>query len=147
MASVVVVRRINAPADVVFHIVADPNRFAKAIAGVTKLEFLSKTTTGVGTRFRQTRVMKGKSSTMDFDVTEYVKNQRVRIVNETDGNVWDSVFTVAPDGNATTLTMRMDTKSEKLFPRIMMPLICILIRKAVEGDLDAVKAACERHGS
>ena len=147
MASVVVVRSINAPADTVFQTVADPNRFVKAIAGVTKLEFLSKTTSGVGTRFRQTRVMKGKPSTMDFDITEYVKNQRVRIVNETDGNVWDSVFTVEPDGNATKLTMRMETKSERLFVRLMMPLICMLIKKAVAGDMNAVKAMCERRGN
>jgi len=144
MATVTVVRAIKAPPDVVFRTVADPRQFAKAIAGVTGLEFLSKTTAGVGTRFRQTRVMKGKSSTMDFEVTEYVKDQRVRIVNETHGTIWDSVFTVERDGDATTLTMRMDTKSERLLPRIMMPLICLLIKKAVEGDMDAVKASCER---
>ena len=147
MATVIVERRIRAPADVVFQTVADPGQFAKAIAGVTKLEFLSKTTSGAGTRFRQTRVMKGKSSTMDFDITEYVRNQRVRIVNETHGTVWDSVFTVEPDGNATKLTMRMDTKSEDRFTRLMMPLICMLIKKAVGGDMDAVKAMCERRGN
>jgi hypothetical protein len=84
---------------------------------------------------------------MDFEVTEYVKNQRARIVNETHGTIWDSVFTVEPDGDATKLTMRMDTTSEQLLPRLMMPLICVLIRRAVESDLDAVKVACERRGA
>jgi len=143
MACVTIARTINSPAEVVFRTVAEPEQFAKAIVGVTKLEFLSKTTSGVGTCFRQTRVMKGKSHTMDFEVAEYVKNQRVRIVNETHGTTWDSLFTLEPEGNATTLTMRMDAKSEQRMTRLLLPLVCIMVRKAVEGDMDAVRAACE----
>lgn len=31
-----------------------------------------------------------------------------------------------------------------LLPRLLMPLICLLIRKAVARDLDAIKAFSER---
>jgi len=143
MACVTVVRNISAPPDAVFHTVADPERFTKAIVGVTRLEFLTKTTSGVGTRFRQTRLMKGKPSTMDFEITEYVENQRVRIVNQTHGTVWDSVFTIEPEGATTRLTMRMDAKTEQRAVRFMLPFVCFLVRKAVGVDLDDVKAACE----
>ena len=59
-----VTRSIDAPADIVFQTVADPKRFAQAIAGVTSVELLPGPTTGVGTRFRQSRRMKDKESTM-----------------------------------------------------------------------------------
>jgi hypothetical protein len=82
LATLEIVRTIHAPAAVVFDTVADPARFAEAISGVTKLEFLSSTKSGAGTRFRQSRLMNGKEMTLDFDIAEYVPNQRVRIVNE-----------------------------------------------------------------
>ena len=144
MASITVIRNIHAPVDIVFQSVADAERFAQAITGVTKLEFLSKSTTGIGTRFRQSRAMKGKETTMDFEVTEYVKNDRVCIINETHGTIWDSLFTLEPQGLSTRLTMRMVTHSDRLLPRLLMPVICLFVRGAVERDFDALKAYCER---
>ena len=50
-----------------------------------------------------------------------------------------------PSANgSTTLTMRMDTKSRRLLPKLMMPLVCLFIRKAVEKDMDVVREFCER---
>jgi hypothetical protein len=86
VAAVTVTRDIAASTDVVFHAVADPRRFADAIGGVTKLEFLSTMTSGSGTRFRQARAF---------------------------------------------------------VQRLLMPLVCLLIRRAVAKDIDAVKAYCE----
>ncbi len=145
MATLKIVRNIHAPAAVVFDTVADPAHFAEAISGVTKLEFLSSTKSGAGTRFRQSRVMNGKEMTLDFDVTESVPNQRVRIVNEVHGTRWDSLITLTPSNALTTLTMRMDTETRPLVARLLMPLMLrLFIRKAVEKDFDAVKAYCER---
>jgi carbon monoxide dehydrogenase subunit G len=147
VAKITVVREVNAPRDVVFQTVADPRRFAHAIEGVTEVAFLSKETSGEGTRFRQTRVMNGKATAMEFEVREAVPNERVRIVNETHGTVWDSLFTFASsEGTAasTVLTMRMDTTTRPLFQRLLMPLFCLLVRKSVEEDIDAVKAFSER---
>jgi uncharacterized protein YndB with AHSA1/START domain len=145
LATLKIVRTIHAPVAAVFDTVADPAHFADAIGGVTKLEFLSATKSGAGTRFRQSRVINGKEMTLDFDVTEYVPNQRVRIVNEVHGTRWDSLITLTPSNAFTTLTMRMDTETRPLIPRLLMPLMLrLFIRKAVERDFDAVKAYCER---
>jgi hypothetical protein len=89
--------------------------------------------------------MNGKEMTFDFDVTESVPNQRVRIVNEVHGTRWDSLITLTPSNASTTLTMRMDTETRPLVPRLLMPLMLrLFIREAVERDFDAVKAFCER---
>ena len=145
MASITIVRTIHAPAAVVFKTVADPARFAQAISGVTKLEFLSSAKCGPGTRFRQSRVLNGKGMTMDFDVTDYVENERVRIVNETHGTRWDSAIALTVSGASTILTMRMDTETRPLLPRLLMPLMLrLFIGKAIGKDFDAVKAFCEK---
>jgi len=147
VASISVARKIDAPVDVVFDTIADPKRFAGAISGVTSVELLSAAASGAGTRFRQSRTVKGRETTMDFEITEAVRDQRVRIVNETHGTLWDSIFSLAPSGKSTMLTMRMDTKSRRLHQKLMMPVVMLMIRKAVEADMDALKAYCERRTS
>jgi hypothetical protein len=145
MATLRIARTIHAPTALVFKIVADPRHFAQAISGVTRIEFLSLTKCGLGTRFRQSRVLKGKEMTLDFDVTDYAENERVRIVNEIHGTRWDSVITLTPSNGSTELIMRMETTTRPLVPRLIMPLMLrLFIRKAVEKDFDAVKAFCEK---
>jgi hypothetical protein len=143
MASLTVVRTIHSPASTVFETIADPRGYAQAIDGVTNLEILPGPASGAGLRFRQSRTLSGRSGTMDFEVTEYVPDARVRIVNETHGTVWDSMFTMEPSAGGTTLRMRMDARPGRLLARLMMPIVMRMIRKAVEGDMDAVKTFSE----
>jgi len=58
------------------------------------------------------------------------------------------VITLTPSNTSTKLTMRMDTKTRPLVPRLIMPpLLRRFIRKAVEKDFDAVKAFCEKESA
>jgi uncharacterized protein YndB with AHSA1/START domain len=147
MATITVERTIHSPASTVFQTIADPRLFAQAIEGVTGVEVLPGVPSGAGLRFRQSRTIGGRSGTMDFEITEAVPDARVRIVNETHGTVWDSVFSLAPSAGGTELTMRMETRSQRLLPRLMMPIVCLMIRKAVAKDIDGVKAFCEARAS
>jgi carbon monoxide dehydrogenase subunit G len=140
----VVVRRIDAPIDVVFRTVADITQFSRALPHIVKVEFLSDTRLGVGTRFRETRLMKGKENVTELQVTEYVENDHVRLVADNHGIVWDSVFAVEPGGARTRLTMTMDTRTKRLMMKIMLVLISGMVRKAVEADMDMVRSYCEQ---
>ena len=58
------------------------------------------------------------------------------------------MVTLTPSSASTKLTMRMDTKTRPLVPRLMMPVMLrLFIRKAVEKDFDAVKAFCEKEST
>jgi carbon monoxide dehydrogenase subunit G len=129
-------RTIDAPADRVFRTVADPEEFQKAIPGGSSVEYLTPSRSGVGVKFRATRLMKGKPSTFEQEVTEFVPAEHVRLVNVTHGTVWDSTFRVRSDGRATVLTLTMDAQTERLIAR--------MVQKALDMDMDAVKAYCER---
>jgi len=144
MTRMIVRRTIDAPIDVVFKTVADINRFSQAIPHIVKVEILSDVKLGVGTRFRETRLMKGKEAVTELEVTEYTENDRVRIVADSHGTVWDTLFTVESSNGHTELTMTMDAKAFKLLPKLMNPLVKGIIKKAVAKDMDAVKAFCER---
>ena len=54
------VRTINATTDRVFRAVADPEEFQKAIVGGSSVEYLTGSRSGVGMKFRSTRLVKGK---------------------------------------------------------------------------------------
>ena len=143
MANVAVTRSIEAPVDAVFRTIAHAEQFSQAVPGILRVEFLSEVKSGVGARFRETRMMMGREASTELEVTEYVENERVRIVSEAGGALWDAVFTVVPDGEGTELKMVMDARPRTLSARMTVPLIIGTVQKAVEQDMDAVRSFCE----
>ncbi|MCY4573432.1 MAG: SRPBCC family protein [Gemmatimonadetes bacterium] len=138
-------RIISAPIDRVFDTIADPVNYTRAVPQITKVEFLTDQRNGVGTRFRETREMRGREAATELEVTEYVVNERVRLVSRAGGTVWDSVFTVTPteDGRTTRLDLVMEARPYRLLARVFVPLMKGVVAKAVAGDMDAVKAYLE----
>jgi len=137
-------RTIEATPDHVFRTVADPEEFQKAIPDGSTVEYLTPNHSGVGMKFRSTRVNKGKPATFEQEITEFVPGQRVRMINVTHGTPWDSLFSVRPDGSGTVLTLTMDALPDRLFAKVMMRLIRGMVQKALEKDMDSVKAYCEQ---
>ena len=127
----VAVRTINAPPDRVFRTVADPEEFTSQHSGV-------------GTRFRATRMSRGKPAAFDQEVVEYVAGKHVRMDNVTHGTLWIGMFDVAAQDGQSVLTLKMDSQTDRWLPRIMTRLIAPMVQKALEKDMDAVKAYCER---
>lgn len=138
-------RTIAAPADRVFAAVADVGHFSRAVPDIERVEFVSDTRAGLGTRFRETRVMRGREATVELEITEFVPPERVRFLSEAGGVQWDSVFTVTATANGEGAHLALVMEATPLtFPaRLMMPLMKGMVRKAIASDMDAVKAYCE----
>jgi len=143
MSTTTVRRTINAPVARVFDCIAHIENFSQAVPHITKVEMLSDITRGVGTRFRETRLMGRREGKTELEVTEYVENEHVRLVSDQGGTIWDTCFTVADSDGATELVMVMEARAYKLLAKLMNPLISGMIRKFIEKDMDAVKAWCE----
>ena len=62
MSRTTVSRTIDAPIERVFNAVADITEFSKALPHIVNVEFLTDSRLGVGTRFRETRLMRGKEA-------------------------------------------------------------------------------------
>ncbi len=144
MSRITVTRKIAAPVDRVFQTVSNIEGFSEAVPDILSVEFLSEQKIGVGARFKETRLMRGREASTILEVTEYVENDRVRLVTDTFGTVWDSVFTVKPDGEGTALELIMEARPYKLIPRILNPLMKGGMTKALSRDMDAVKVHCEK---
>lgn len=145
--SVATTRQIHAPRAHVFQCLARVEHFSQAVPHILSVEFLTDSRYGVGTRFRETREMNGREATTILEVTELVENDRVRMVSEAGGTTWDTLFTVTEsDGSPipVTMHMRMEAIPRTLLAHLMVPLILGMVGKAVESDMDAVQAYCER---
>ena len=143
MKSIRVSRIISAPLDLVFETISDVRNFRHAVPHITNVEFLSDQQTGVGTCFLETRVMKGREQTVELEVTEYVKNERVRMVSDAGGTIWDTLFTVSKSSDNVEMIMHMEIKPYKFFAKMFTPLIRRMVANAVESDMDSVKVYCE----
>ena len=137
-------RVIDARIDKVFQTLASVENFSKAVTHITNIEFLTESHYGTGTRFRETRLMNGKEATTELEVTEHVENERVRMVADEGGTIWDTVFEVDQQEANVKISMKMDAKPHNFLAKILTPMILGMVAKAVEKDMDAVKAFCEQ---
>ena len=140
-------RSIEAPADAVFRAVADPVTFQHAVGADPAVQFLSEQRSGTGTRFRASRVTRGKTMSFDQEVTAYEPVRLVRMINTTHGVLWESTFEVQPQGAAATLTLTMSAATGNPLKKIMMRLIARMVQRALDADMDAVKRYVESHST
>ena len=140
-------RTIKAPIGLVFGRISDVRRFAEISEDILEIEFLSETTQGVGTRFRETRSMNGRRSTTELEITEHVQDERVRFVSDAGGTIWDTVMRVTPDGDVTRLEMTMDARPHRFMAHIVNVFIKGMVTRAVTADMDKLKAWCEAQAS
>ena len=143
MSTIKVTRQIQAPVEDVFRTVSDIRNYSKAVPDIVDVEFLSDTKSGVGTRFKETREFKGREAATVLEVTEYVENDHIRIVSDTQGTIWDSIFTVSEKDGGCELTLEMEARPYKFFSKITTPIMKGFIQKALVKDMDAVKEYCE----
>lgn len=88
--------------------------------------------------------MNGRVASTVLEVTEYEENERVRLISDAGGTIWDTLFTTEPRNGGTELAMVMEARPHTLLARISTPMIKGMVAKAIEADLDAVKEYCER---
>lgn len=144
MTRVSVEGAIAAPPAIVFRAVTDVEHLPDLDDAIVGIEFLTDQRSGAGTRFRETRSMNGREMVTELEVTEWVENERARMVADSHGTIWDTVFRVTPDGDGCVLEIAMDARPHKLLPRIMNPLMKGFFRKGIAGHVDKVRAHCER---
>ncbi len=143
MSTTTVHRSIQAPVESVFQTVADIQNFSKAVPDIVNVEFLSDVKSGLGARFKETRLMGKREASTVLEVTEYVENDRIRYVSDAGGTIWDTVISVKSGDDATDLQMVMEAKPYRFLAKLVTPLMRGMLFKALEKDMDAVKSYCE----
>ena len=140
--------QIDAPADVVFAMAGDFANAAERIRGIKKVEMLTEGPVGVGTKFRETRIMFGKEATETMEVLEFVPGRSYTLGASSCGCEYRTVVSVEPRGKGSEVTFDFSGTSRTLGAKVMMGLMGWMVKgacgKAIRQDLADLKAAVEK---
>jgi len=140
-------RRVAAPLPLVWRVFTDVPRLEKLLHGVSALDVLSPGTFGVGTRWRETRTLHGRTSTDELEVVEceperrYVLESRGRARYRAEG-VFDALGT---EGTHVLVTLRTGGNPvTRLLSTLAWPVTGRTVRTVLAQDVDDLAAAAER---
>ena len=127
----------------VFGVVSDIDSLPDRDPDVVRIEYLGEQLAGVGTRFRDVRMVRGKELHTDLEVTELEEPSRIRMVSDTHGTVWDTRYEVRPEAGASVLTITMEATAHASLPRLLNPLMKGMFRNGIKKHAKSLKAYCE----
>ncbi|WP_329019960.1 SRPBCC family protein [Streptomyces sp. NBC_00690] len=147
--SVVVERRIAAPAERVWRALTDLERAPAVLSGVDAVEVLSPGPFGVGTRWRETRRMMGKQATEEMYVTSSEPPLRYVVEADSQGAHYTSEFVLREVGPEETQVRMVFTAVPPsgisgLLARVFGAIGARAVAKTIGRDLADVAAAVEQ---
>jgi uncharacterized membrane protein len=146
MASFKLIRRVEAPIDVVFDIFSDIPRADKMIDAIVKIEMLTDGPVGVGTRWRETRLMFKREATEEMEVTAFDPGRSYTVGCESCGCEYESTWRFDAEGDATHVEFEMGYRPLTFFAKVMSPLgrlMMPMMKKCFENDFQALKELAE----
>lgn len=138
------------------HVAATPQRvFAQAanfagaadtISAITKMEMLTDGPVGVGTRFRETRVMFGREATEEMTVAAFDSPRSYILHAQSHGSDYRSEMRFEPSGDGTDVVMTFQATPLTRVAKVMSVLVKPMMKsmgKMILKDLDDLKIAVE----
>ena len=148
MTSVTVSVAIAAPQQAVWERITDIEHAHERIPAIKRIEILSPQRHGLGLRWRETRIMFGKEATEVMEITEWRPPHEYVTSAQSHGSDYRCTLRVEPTAEGSTLSFHFTATPLTLMARVMGMLMGPLMRgaiaKALQGDLNAIKASCER---
>ena len=146
MAPITTSKQIAAPVELVFDVLSNIPEAADTVSAITQIEMLSSGDMGVGTRWKETRVIFGKESTEEMGFTEFERPHRYVVEADSCGCHYRTEFTFQSQPDSTIVTMVLTSKPQTIFAKLMSPLGFFMkgmMVKCLEQDLEDAKQACE----
>ena len=146
MAQMKMTHRFDAPIDTVFAACTDFAGLAERLDSITQVEMLTDGSTGVGTRFRETRVIFGKKAVEEMEVSDYEKNRSFTLQSISCGCEYHFRHDFRAEGTSTVIDMEMQTRPLTFFAKLMSPIGKLMIgsmRKLIERDMDQLRESLE----
>ncbi len=152
MAEIELIKTIAAPPAVVWDVIADLDASPDYTRGISAVERLDGGgEVGVGTRWRETRVMLGREATEELEITALDPGRSYTVEADNHGAHYRTVLAVVPHGEKTDLTMTFAAEPSGLVGKVMATTLGKLFegatRKALEADLDDIEAEALRRAS
>ena len=131
----------------VFALVADIARWPDFMSAIERLEVLTPGPVAVGTRFRETRTMFGRSASEEMTVAEFAPPHRLVLSAHNHGTAYRSEHIFEPAGEGTRLRMVFGGVPTSVLAKLMVPLGWLFlgaVKRQLAADLADLKREAER---
>jgi hypothetical protein len=137
---------IAAPPTAVFAHVADIMNWPKNIDAIEHIEVLTAGPIGMGTRFRETRLMHGRKVRTELAIDAFDPPLRMRMVAQVHGSRYVMTHSVAALARGSRLTLLCEVMPVAWWARMLAALTRFLrgrLQKAISADLADLRDAVE----
>lgn len=148
--TIVLEQRTSASVDQVWSVLTDLEAAVGRLQGVEAIEVLTDGPYAVGTTWRETRGMFGKSETQEMSVAEADAPHRTVVTASAGGVDYTTTFTVSPTADGALIRMEFGGEQPdagvvaKLTWAVMGKLGAMVTKRVMAGDLRDIAAAAER---
>ena len=141
---------IEAAPEAVFEMIADIENSASRIEGIEQIEMLTQGPVGVGTKWRETRLMMNKEAVEEMEITAFDPPNHYTAYCDSCGCDMEWTMRVEPIGDGCMLSLEMASKPRTLMAKLMSPLGWLMsgmMKKCVVKDLENIKTHMESEGA
>ena len=122
---------------------------SETISGIEKIEVVEKPANGlVGLKWRETRMLFGKSATVEKWITDAAENEFYKTRAEDKGFVFLSTMSISESSGVITLTSSHDSKPQGIVATLLsLPMGFLfkgVAKKALLQDLNDIKSVVEK---
>ena len=146
MTPITVTDILAAPVEDVFKAFTDLEHQAGRVSGIKGIEVLTTGGFRLGTRWRETREVRGRIDDAEMEVTQFAQNAGYTITHEKAGVRIDTVFAFTPAGDGTKVSITFSLENQGLPPGLLTPVSWAIAGKVKEilgKDLTDMKKAIE----
>ncbi len=138
---------IAAPPATVFALASDVRGWVGRVKAIKKVEVLTQGNIGLGTKWKETRVMFGRDATEKLEFTGFSQGKSYTVGCESCGAKYKTTFEFLPENGGTLVRVTMVVKPLTFFAKLMSPLSALMMRpmmkKCLLGDLEDLKREIE----
>jgi len=138
---------IQASPQTVFDVVTHVRSWPDNISAIEAVEVVSEGPVRVGTVFRETRTLHGRTTTEEMSVTELEPSRLFTVTAENHGTRYRAEQRLVPTGSGCRLEISFEGRAATLMAILMMPMGLLFrgtVRRMLEDDLKEIKAVSEK---
>jgi uncharacterized protein YndB with AHSA1/START domain len=133
---------IACPPTRVFAVITDSSNAPKLVPSVKSSVKLTEGPPKVGTRYRETRLMRGKEHHAELEVSEYAEPERYAMRNVTDGIETVYRYRLHPERDGTRIDLVCEISAGGI-KKLMLPLVASILKKEDGAHLQRLKEVLE----
>ncbi|MBP3039187.1 SRPBCC family protein [Bacillaceae bacterium Marseille-Q3522] len=128
----------------VFAFITNPDNIPEIMPNVVKWEKVTEGAVGKGTKIKETRAIRGRSSTAEIEFIDFEQNRHFAIENSNNGLVviYRYMFTEIPEGTQADLKAEVKTSGVRM--RLTKPIIVKMLKQEDGNQLKYLKKMLEK---